>query len=441
MAMLTVKTTRLTVTICLAPLVMLVACGTSGASRSPPLASLTPSPTGPIGSPTLASPAPSALAMREVVPPTASPPDREGAIGLDWAEVHADPDEVGTMLVKGPAGWMYELYDDSGFPSPHLKLSADMATWSDVRPAREIDQISSLAATGTTYLCCDGLWRSTDGHKWERIDATFIGGSAPDRIAALASDGRMFVGWHGEFPSSEGVWTSTDGQTWTMARLPGAAHVLVDVVLGRRPSGGFLIAGRVGETASELDDAVIGMPRFHRLAGRQGLWRSDDGVTWTSLVGDGTFDGSRITDIGVGGPGGGVVAAGLTGETNEGANVVPLPTVWRSRDLVSWEHLVGPVFALEESNIGATRVVGSSERWLVLSSRGMHQPIGVVAGSDDGDTWWTTDPIRLEPNGMNYAIHDVVTESDQLVVLGELVSPLDTDQPGARIWLSPPNAE
>lgn len=381
--------------------------------------------------------------MSEVVQPGASMPDLDGAIGLDWAEVHADPGEFGGTIVLGPAGWIHDLYVDNGSPVARFELSADLTTWRDIKPTGKFAECTfpSLAATQTAYFgACGNLWRSVDGISWKAITATIEGGEPPDGLADLASDGSILLGWAGGYPASDGVWTSSDGATWSKVRLPGGPHLLVDAVTAR-PTGGFMVSGRVAATAEELDEAAGDWPPFSTLPGRQALWTTDDGSSWTNLdIGD-AFDGARIIGLALDGPGGGVVATGIIGSDSREVESTRVAALWRSVDLRSWQHLVGPQIDMAALEPDTMHVVATPARWILLAEPEGVNAIAVVAGSEDGGSWWATDPIRLEASGASYSIVDVVRTKDQLVVLGELISPHAGDRPGARIWLSPPASD
>lgn len=223
-------------------------------------------------------------------------------------------------------------------------------------------------------------------------------------------------------------------------RLPGAPFVRVDALIGRE-DGGYVLAGRAADTADGLREAHD--MQWYSLPGTQMIWTSPDGTDWTALPLGDAFVGGRITGLASDGPGGGIVAVGYLGEDLEDG-VEQIPTVWRSGDEVAWQRLVGPTFALLASDIGATRVVATDERWLVIAARMRDDAAsiwdltssGVTAGSEDGSAWWATGPIALEEE--SYSIHDVASADGRLVILGETNTSARNPMGDARIWLSPP---
>jgi hypothetical protein len=171
------------------------------------------------------------------------------------------------------------------------------------------------------------------------------------------------------------------------------------------------------------------------------MWTSTDGSTWTSVPLGRVFDGARITSLATDGPGGGIVAVGHVGEVAEGT-IVPI-AIWRSADAVTWQHLTGSAFDLREGDVGDARVIGLADRWLVVASRprtvggdpAMTGP-GVAAGSEDGATWWSTDPI-WGAGPTPYTITGLIATNGRLVAFDDTLIDSATVDPSARIWVSP----
>jgi hypothetical protein len=234
----------------------------------------------------------------ELIPPNSETPAAKGAIGLDWSRVDAD-DGHGTAIVHGPAGWLYVAILDGEIPAiPRLRLSSDLRTWHERKP--DIPEIQggmdwTLAASKDAYVLAGGaVFRSTDGRHWESVvAASAVAG--PIDADHVVSDGRGFVAWRGTL-AAPGLWTSSDGRTWATAALPGAPAVLVDVVAAR-PSGGYVAAGRVGDSAAELDQAEGLAQRWEARPGTEAIWMSDDGTTWTGIPLGAGFEQARITGL------------------------------------------------------------------------------------------------------------------------------------------------
>ena len=401
-----------------------------------PVALVTP---GPDASPSRsASPTtlPATPSVRDVVPTVAPVPAPGTAAGLTWTLGHTDPNAYGSQIAYGPAGWMHVVNPRQQPAGPRVMLSADLRTWSDVTPKGSRVGCVALSATNTTYLSlCEGLMRSSDGRTWETVgdppvsDGTFKGGAKQ-----FYSDGTTFLATTGGYPSSSVIWTSPDGARWTAIHLPGAPRVIIDAVVGRS-SGGYIIAGRAADTEAEFD--ARSLPVWYKNPGRQAMWTSTDGATWTSVPLGHVFDGARITGLAVDGPGGGIVAVGHVGEVTEGTSVVL--GVWRAADGVTWQHFTGSAFDLREGDVGEARVIGLADRWLVFASRpravGM-TGTGVAAGSEDGTDWWSTDPI-WGAGPSPYTITGLNSMNVRLVALDDTLVDSATVDPSARIWVSP----
>ena len=379
----------------------------------------------------------------DVIAPRDSRPEGPGLTGIDWSGATAG-DGYGSVVAAGPAGWLYLASHDGKIPvMPRLRLSSDLRSWADVTPT--VPRIScgdggSLAGSESAYvLSCGGVWRSDDGRTWTAASAP-QSTSAGLHVDAVASDGRSFVGWDRSTTVS-GLWYSSDGRTWTVTGLPGDRGV-VDAVAGR-PTGGYVVAGRVGQPAADLDPPDGAGPAHTSLRGTQAFWASDDGRAWSAPVMPPGFEDARANALAADGPGGGVVAVGLMGQIDEERNVEPVPTVWRSVDLVRWERLIGPAVGLLEPNYGDTRVVATTQRWLLLGSRLRADAaslwdltaIGTAAGSEDGRAWWGGAPIPLSDEP--YTIADVAVRDGRIVVLGND----STGDGGAHVWVSPPVAD
>jgi hypothetical protein len=385
-------------------------------------------------SPTPSSSPSSGPSLFQIKPPVASAPAQAGATGLAWTLAHTDANAYGTAIAHGPAGWLHVLTrDGQDVGTPRVMLSADLAGWTDVTPDEVRVGCVSMTASRSMYLSyCGGLWRSSDGRTWANVEAPPVAdGTLKGDARAFYSDGTSFLATTGAYPSSDGIWVSSDGSTWLKIRLPDAPRVIIDAVAGRS-SGGYVIAGRAADTEAELD-ASGGLPVWYTHPGRQALWESDDGTAWRSIPLGDVFRDARITGLAADGPGGGILAVGHIGEV-EAQGGSPAMAMWRSEDSVTWIQLMGPAFDIREANLGDARVVALSDRWLVLASRppgGTADPtaIGVVAGSEDGTTWWSSDPIH-GPGPPSSSIQGLTTAAGRLVVL-------DNVDTGSRVWISP----
>ncbi len=422
--------------------------GASGESQnfsySSPAAAAPPEPLpSSSGSPDPSAPIASTPSVSDVRPEVLSSPTSGDATGLAWSLAHTDGRAYGEGIAYGPAGWLHAFSNSYDRPPTFgLSLSNDLKTWSDVTPRGIGAGCISLVASRAAYLSlCSGVARSSDGLTWANVDAPATEGLLKGSVKQLYTDGTTFLATTGGYPADDGIWTSPDGAGWTKVHLPGAAHVIIDAVAGRA-SGGYLIAGRAGDDAAAFNDART-LPVGNKNPGRQAMWQSTDGVTWTALPLGDVFDGARITGLAVDGPGGGIVAVGHFGEFSPNGRTIPTATVWRSSDGVAWQHLVGPAFDLREGDVGDARVVALPGRWLVFAERPRTvggQPAitgtGVALGSEDGTAWWSTDPLSLV-GPTPYTITGLVVANGRLVALDNTLVDSATVDPSARIWVSP----
>jgi hypothetical protein len=292
----------------------------------------------------------------------------------------------------------------------------------------------ALAADGEAYvLAGNGVFRSVDGRHWTRGRAAKASMGQID-ADSVVSDGRRFVAWQGTM-GSRGVWASANGRTWTRVRLPGAPAVIVDS-LAARPSGGFVAAGRVGASVAELDAQVGDFLQWETLPGAQAVWTSGNGTAWKRVdVGD-VFAETRLTDVAAGGPGGGIVALGLTGAFGRDSGGGQAVTAWRWTSRDGWRRLEGRAFTIVEADPGAARILATRNRWLVVGARtdATARHPGTMGGSDDGTRWWAVEPRVLGTDPHAYYVDAVASRPGRLVFL---VNGSGVDARPIRIWVSP----
>lgn len=408
----------------------LVLAGCAGASGTPvPGGSATPGST-PSPAASATDPAAPTAPPGGIVTPTAAVPP--GGPGRAWSTVTSGPGYV-TGVAHGPAGWLHVVLFDGEIPSvPRFRVSADLAAWTEARgDASGIVGGRDWAVAGTAdayVLAGGGVYRSADGATW--VPGVAIPGSDAAALAdvdGIAADGTRFLAW--DSWASEGPWTSVDGRTWAPVVLPGAPALIVDAVAAA-PGGGFAVAGRIGASVAELEAATADVVPFTVLPGEQGLWTSPDGTTWTRVPLGGGFGLGRITSLALGGPGGGLLAAGQLGPVGEQVERAPAVTLWRIRDGALPEVLAGAPFGLAETNPGETHVVALADRWLVLGARiavpgpwPEPGPAGVVLGSDDGEAWWALEPDGEGAVPAGGLVRALATGEGRLVVASAAATP------------------
>jgi hypothetical protein len=227
-----------------------------------------------------------------------------------------------------------------------------------------------------------------------------------------------------------------------MVTLPGASAVLVDAVAAR-PGGGYVLAGRVGRTASELDAIEGPATLFQARPGRQALWTSDDGFSWTPLAMGSGFEEARITSVAAGGPGGGVVLVGPATSADQSDGVEPELGVWRSTDAAGWVRLRSQGFPVVERDPGQARILATGSRWLLVGAR--MRPgatwvldttsAGVLAGSEDGSAWWAIGTVLLAAGSEEYYLDGIAVEPRRVLFTINWYGPGLSDE-NVEIWAS-----
>ena len=129
-----------------------------------------------------------------------------------------------------------------------------------------------------------GIWRSTDGITWQKIDiAATFGGDSLSTIAA-GSAGYIATGFTGgDFPKPA-VWTSADGQTWRNVDLEAATFAGIEIQNATAFAGGYVLAGSV---FSPNGNGCGSEPYV-----TPSLWWSADGRAWSRDTVPGTRAGT-----------------------------------------------------------------------------------------------------------------------------------------------------
>ncbi|HET9084422.1 MAG TPA: hypothetical protein VFN41_08445 [Candidatus Limnocylindrales bacterium] len=332
--------------------------------------------------------------------------------GLDWTAIELDPVlEVGAgRPTSGPdAGFMDVAYGPGGF----VVLGHEMT-----------DQGIRV-----------GIWRSTTGSTWERVDvphAVFAGGR-PVAVGA-GGPGYVMVGaWvDRDAPSKDAappraaVWTSPDGRRWTRVRDQNGFAVGGYIDTGETPDAG----GMLGVTATTTGLVAVGrtckgvnLMEGQVQACRPLLWTSTDALTWERI------------DPGVAVHPGNVPYIAAIGDrlvaVGGGWSHSPGRYVLRSSDGTTWrwdEDAGQPGFE------GIVGVPGS-----FIATWHDSGQIG-LSTSPDGKTWA---PIRDVPEmstGPSIRASDIVATQDRVVIVGwregeddaakagfAVVGPLETD--------------
>lgn len=326
-----------------------------------------------------------------------------GADAVAWVVETAEPDPADAEPPEGPAlAWQRVAGEEALAGAGEQRMEA-VAPLGAAGAAGWIAVGSVPGAAGDTD---GGVWRSSDGHRWDL--AQTLGGPGDQRLlgVAVGGSGLVAVGADGE---SAAVWASSDGSA--LVRVPhdeatfgGPGDQQARAVTALPGVVGWLAGGSDG-AAGEADGAVwlsldgaswervpddgsLGGPGPQALlgvtAGDSGLtavgvdgpsaaaWASTDGRTWTRRdLGPGQASGVA------GRPGGEVVAVGSG--PGDGLDAA----VWRSADALSWARVAGDDLTGPSDQALAAVVAGEELAVAVgRSDRG---------GGDDAAAWASGD--------------------------------------------------
>ena len=213
---------------------------------------------------------------------------------------------------------------------------------------------------------------SADGRTWHRQGA-LDPESYPSRLAV----GRLGVVAVGDIAGRPASWVSSDGLSWTVAAdafpaSPAGTDTLgvLDVVA---TDAGWLAVGR--------EDPACNMNCGNEPI-RALVWTSPDGLRWTPVGGQTSFDGGGMATVTRGGPG--YVAAG----GSAGGHAA----IWTSTDGNAWARVADdPMFGPDTDPSFPAGVVGlaASESLVVAVGRDVSDGGGSVLAwwSADGQSW------------------------------------------------------
>lgn len=314
---------------------------------------------------------------------------------------------------------------DQGFvaiSSHQVRTSSDGLTWQEVGALEEGIWVFDIEHRGDTLVAAgrgfvdeetgvappDAIWTSTDGGAtWTATELGIVADIAvtPDGFAAI---GVEFDNSDPDYNKTQGIlWTSLDGLTWTeVARSDDPEGVSSNfrnivwddqlIVLGHRgldyPSEGnssddpqphdnvtwfsdgtSLSEPSVSDLVGNLDEDSSAVTPYGIIATTHwstpivkteaAAWISQDGVTWTELEIEGSYEYTDIAEYGD--------EVFLIGYELEGDD----KSVWSTADGSAWNRIALPDIPLR----GVSLVVGVSESALVVAGDQMDR--GVIAGA------------------------------------------------------------
>jgi serine/threonine-protein kinase len=249
------------------------------------------------------------------------------------------------------------------------------------------------------------VWAAASDGGWRRVRSQAFGGTADQRISALATDGTVVVAVGSESARDDtdaAVWRSGDGgASWTrVVAVTGGLHRPSDqAMLAIAHVAGGWIAGGWDRSAGDVDAAI---------------WTSDDGSTWLQQTADPFGGPGRQVIAAMATAGDRIVAAGLaSGPDGDLDAAVWLGTGGRwSR--VGLETLGGP------GDQRLMAVAADGDRIVVAGDETLAaDPEPAVWSSEDGGEWARAPDDGLAGSGSTGgAIRSVVTVGEAWVAGG-----------------------
>jgi hypothetical protein len=225
-------------------------------------------------------------------------------------------------------------------------------------------------------------WISTDGATWRRVTtlpapqassiSAAIGPGAPPAVAGQtgtagssppATSSAAPIVAVGTSAGAAAVWRSSDAAVWSLIPLPPPPAGSTETLSAVAPTATGYVAGGYMQDSTGARTAT--------------LWRSADGNTWARVIAPVPAGSSEVTGV-VAGPGGTVVAVGISGDERRGT-----AAAWRSTDGgTSWQAASGPSLAG-----GRMLAVAAGPAGFVAVGENVDQTGATAWTSPDGTTW------------------------------------------------------
>ena len=343
----------------LATAVALVAC-TGSPSQSPtsaPSASVAPS-SAPPSAPPPASASPTATASPE---PLVIDWTRNATTGLKPTGGFADLVASNGLLVLAASIPSDEQFRDG------LWHSTDGLAWTAASAQDGVEQVRDLAVGGPGFVAVGaagddaGVWLSSDGDTWERVQDDSLKHGAADTLLVTDS-GLVAFGSRTDDFDQRMIWTSEDGRDWLAATND----------TGRQVAEGLL-------TATDYDGRAVAFVQAEA-NGPITVWETTGRADWTQ-VGELPDSANALVSEAAGGPRG-WVAVGSANETGA-------PAAWASEDGRTWRSVgTGPDVSWDlvgdDAGFVAVGYVGS----LPGETCGDQRPFEMRTWTSvDGDAW------------------------------------------------------
>jgi len=259
-------------------------------------------------------------------------------------------DPAGTLLMVG------SIADAAGIPTAAAWSSTDARSWKTLKlgaPVRSLGSGIAVTPSGLLIVGASGggglVWTTVDGSTWT---AQTVPNASLWDVTATAG-GALVVGQAAPGPDGvPTVWTAAGPDVTTWVATPvGTKGQPSRIAVG--PDGVLVVAGTVNDGTGSIQITV---------------WRSVDGIDWTTVIPDGLAPGAESV-AGLEWTPAGFVLAVYHGDQGKATG-----SIWLSPDGVTWQHTLqvpdGQVTAVTPLGTGVL-AFGNGRTWR----------------SDDGVTW------------------------------------------------------
>jgi hypothetical protein len=276
---------------------------------------------------------------------------------------------------------------DIGSATNDVWESADGITWTQVTANAAFSpryQHSSFVANGKLWVMggqgatagipgppSNDAWSTTDGVTWHSENVSNLAGGYLMPVVQEADKATLFGGLQGAF--SNNVWQTPDGVSWS--ELSTDAPLSPRLTTGTEFNGQMWVVG--GEGTRDSSSTPV----------RNDVWRTSDGLNWSSVTPAGAIFSRRAghsvvvfnNKLWVIGGGDNVAAAG--------GPSMRLNDVWSSSDGANWTHQIPTGGNIFSPRTFQAAVVYAGKLWVIGGDVASGSPNDTYAN----DVWYTAD--------------------------------------------------